>query len=149
MEEEFNLTPDLHLHWVFPLPPCRARRTAACRHGPFAPSPAVAGEGAQPGAPVLEAAGAAERAACLKSPAMLHIPNLLVFPRAWRNPPDQQLRVVQPGPHVHLAHSFLCPQILKHAVGKPSPLLPFSLPLPIGIQLSGSKILLAIFKAST
>lgn len=50
LEEEFNLTPDLHLHQFFHLLPCRAgRRAVACKHRFFTPSSAVAGEGTQAG----------------------------------------------------------------------------------------------------
>lgn len=76
-------------------------------------------------------------------------PTCSFFPQSLEKPPRS---AAPSGPAETPCPSragFALPTDLKRAVGKPSALPPFSLPLPTGIRLSGSKILPAIFKAST
>lgn len=119
LEENLNFMQDLQPRWVFQLPPGRAGRRALPRR-PSAPRGCSA-LGVQPKRePLLGVPRGGIQAA---EPG--ETPRTRSSSRSHRDP--------APTPRV------------AETLGSPS----LSLPLPIGIQLSGSKILLAIFKAPT
>lgn len=131
LEEEFNLTPDLHLHQFFHLPPCRAEPGIAYR--PLAPSPAVPGEGARAGC--SRAPGG--RCCCKRSlpwisSSPLHSQPARFFPEPGETPKISSSEWSGQAP-VSISHtcSLLCPQIRSTQLGSLRFSLPFPFPSPL------------------